>query len=153
MKLVGLFDNGYLSNISNLRQSNLNPDLMIKISTKLANLHRWWNNIYSWKLYKKVVNVIVAKNRETRINHEKQWWQGVEFHCWIWLPNIFRNRIYVANSSISTSFILARPRVRGTVEMDKKTSTEVLRRSPQWALNTHTHTHKHTHRNREKERS
>ena len=26
------------------------------------------------------------------------------------------------------------------------TSTEVLRRSPQWAFNTHTHTHTHTHK-------
>ena len=28
----------------------------------------------------------------------------------------------------------------------KLTSTEVLRRSPQWAFNTHTHTHTHTHK-------
>ena len=27
-----------------------------------------------------------------------------------------------------------------------KTSTKVLRRSPQWAFNTHTHTHTHTER-------
>ena len=39
-----------------------------------------------------------------------------------------------------------------------KTSTEVLRRSPQWAFNTHTHTHTQkqthtdTHRQTERER-
>ena len=33
-----------------------------------------------------------------------------------------------------------------------KTSTEVLRRSPQWALNTHTHTNTHTEREKEREK-
>ena len=32
------------------------------------------------------------------------------------------------------------------------TSTEVLRRSPQWALNTHTHTHTNTHTETERKR-
>jgi len=32
-----------------------------------------------------------------------------------------------------------------------KTSTEVLRRSPQWALNTHTHTNTHTETERKRE--
>ena len=35
---------------------------------------------------------------------------------------------------------------------DKETSTEVLRRSPQWALNTHTHTHTQTHTQKQRER-
>ena len=33
-----------------------------------------------------------------------------------------------------------------------KTSTEVLRRSPQWGFNKHTYTHTHTHTQRERER-
>ena len=33
----------------------------------------------------------------------------------------------------------------------KETSTEVLRRSPQWALNTHTHTNTHTEAERKRE--
>ena len=36
-------------------------------------------------------------------------------------------------------------------DLATKTSTEVLRRSPQWGFNTHIHTHTHTRTERERQ--